>query len=140
MEAGAEEDSDAALIDLTNDAEGSLEDQSASAHIQPTRRATRHAFHEDVSVEVDGVPAVLADLSLIGAQLLALTTLKPNRVINLALPHEGQLISCTGKIVWARLEPDATTGALRYRAGVYFMEVDEAAVEGFIAHHAGLAP
>jgi PilZ domain-containing protein len=107
----------------------------APAPVQPTRRATRHAFHDDVTVEIDGVEVMVVDLSIIGAQLVAMSTLKPNRVVSLVLPREGRPITCTGKIVWARLEPDAESGALRYRAGVFFTNVDETAVEEFIALH-----
>jgi chromosome segregation ATPase len=146
----SEADSEEVLIDVTQETDavadcdadfdatdlGAIAPSLHAAVFQPTRRATRHAFHEDLPVLVDDAGALLVDLSIIGAQLLATTTLKPNRIVKLALPRDGGAIACTGRIVWARLEPDAATGALRYRAGLLFTESDQAAVEAFIAVHA----
>jgi chromosome segregation ATPase len=101
----------------------------------PVRRASRHAFDEDLQVLIDGSPATLIDLSISGAQLVSHTALKPNRMVRVQLAAEDSPITCKGKIVWARLEAGSTTG-LRYRAGVFFTGVDERAIEKFLAHHA----
>jgi len=59
-----------------------------------------------------------------------------NRVAKITLTSDKTTITCKGKIVWAWLEPHSQRRALRYRAGVLFTEVDEAAIEAFIARHA----
>ena len=100
---------------------------------QPLRSASRHAFNSAMHVLIDGGAAALVDLSTTGAQVISPTPLKPNRVVKLQLPSDTAPFACKGKIVWARLEPPTAGGPLRYRAGVYFMGVDVAAVVGFLA-------
>ncbi len=101
----------------------------------PLRRASRHAFRDDVQILVDGSPATLVDLSIAGAQVLSHAALKPNRMVRIQLSAEDTPIICKGKVVWARLEAGPTSG-LRYRAGVSFTGVEERAVEKFLAQHA----
>jgi hypothetical protein len=45
-------------------------------------------------------------------------------------------VTCSGKVVWTRLEPMAAGQPLGYRAGVHFTKSDEAAIEAFAARHA----
>jgi chromosome segregation ATPase len=99
----------------------------------PVRRASRHAFGQDMQVLIDGSPASLVDLSISGAQVISQTALKPNRMVRVQLTGDAP-ITCKGKVVWARLEASSTAG-LRYRAGVLFTGVDERAVEAFLARH-----
>jgi hypothetical protein len=101
----------------------------------PVRRASRHAFREEMQVLIDGSPATLVDLSIAGAQVLSHAALKPNRMVRLQLSAEDSPIICKGKVVWARLEAGPTSG-LCYRAGVFFTGVEERAVEKFLAQHA----
>ena len=107
----------------------------APAHQGPPRRASRHAFHQDVQIQIDGSATQLVDLSTTGAQVISPTALKPNRMVKVLLPFDESAVSCRGKIVWARLEPPTAGGSFCYRAGVLFTSVDEKAVETFIAHH-----
>jgi chromosome segregation ATPase len=101
-----------------------------------TRRAARRAFSENIDVLIDGGTAQLVDLSITGAQVLSAAPLKPNRIIKLQLPSADKAVTCKGKIVWARLEPPSAGGTFRYRAGVLFTVVDEAAVDAFMARQA----
>ena len=86
-------------------------------------------------MQIDGGAATLVDLSLTGAQVIAATALKPNRIVKILLPGEQSPISGKGKIMWARLEPPARGGSVRYRAGVLFTGMDEAAIEAFLARY-----
>ena len=104
-------------------------------HQGPPRRASRHAFDQDVQIQIDGSATQLVDLSTTGAQVISPTALKPNRMVKVSLPFEESAVSCRGKIMWARLEPPSAGGTFCYRAGVLFTSVDEAAVQAFIAHH-----
>ena len=72
--------------------------------------------------------------------MLSPTALKPNRMVKVLLTLDESAIACKGKIVWARLEPQSRGGLLRYRAGVCFTSVDEAAVEAFVARYTGGRP
>lgn len=100
-----------------------------------SRQASRHTFREHMVVQVDGTSGTLVDLSVEGCQIVAQTTLKPNHVVKVQLPAEKKSIACTGKVMWARLEPAAPGRPLCYRAGVRFTKVDEAAIEAFLSLH-----
>ncbi len=97
------------------------------------RRASRLAFATNLEIQIDGSAAALIDLSITGAQVIADVALKPNRGVKIVLPGDKPLV-CRGKVVWARLETHAR-GTLRYRAGVLFTEVKEAAIEAFMARY-----
>ena len=105
----------------------------------PVRQATRYAFRAEIDVQIDGGPGHLIDLSLTGCQLRSPAALKPNRIVRLLLPFEGKPIACTGKVVWARLEPPSKGRPLGYRAGVQFTKADEPALEAFAARHVATA-
>jgi hypothetical protein len=72
------------------------------------------------------------DLSTAGCQLLSPGALKPNQAVKVTLPAEPKALSCSGKIVWATLEPPALGRPARYRVGVQFQKANEAAIEKFI--------
>ena len=44
-------------------------------------------------------------------------------------------VSCSGKVVWTRLEAAVSAQLLSYRAGVRFTKADHAAIEAFAASH-----
>src|SRR5439155_20360863 len=99
------------------------------------RMATRYSFSGPMAVQVNGTPSQLCDLSVGGCQVLSLTALKPNQTVKVLLPAEPKPISCTGKIVWAKLEAPALGRPAGYRAGVQFARADESAIESFLAKH-----
>ena len=107
-----------------------LEGQPAAG--SPVRTAKRVAMAKDVDVRIDGTPAKLIDLSTTGAQILASVALKPNRIVKLTLQAGDNLVSCQGKIMWARIEPGPSSGHLWYRAGVSFTNADQAALNEFL--------
>ena len=101
-------------------------------------RAPRHPVcvrREKSSCRSTATPARLSDLSITGCQLLSPTALKPNHTVKVTLPDGKKPVTCTGTVVWTRLEPSAGGQAIRYRAGVRFTKVDEAAIETFASRH-----
>jgi hypothetical protein len=103
---------------------------------QPVRIATRYLFSQEITVQVNGDPSRLLDLSTSGCQLLCSTALKPSHAVKVMLPGPHSPVVCTGTVVWTRLELPAAGQPLRYRAGVRFAKADEGAIETFAAHHA----
>ena len=95
----------------------------------------RHAFAQDLEVQVNGSAGRLFDLSIGGCQILSPSPLKPNQVVKVSLPNGKTVIACTGKVVWARLEPARAGRPLGYRAGLSFTKRDESAVEAFMVSH-----
>src|SRR5690606_24333381 len=58
----------------------------------PARAAKRVAFKSDVDVQIDGAPGTLVDLSMSGAQVLTLTSMKPGRLAKMTLPMGNEAI------------------------------------------------
>ncbi len=102
---------------------------------QAVRLADRYQFNSDVSVQVNGNPARLFDISTSGCQLISPTVLKPNQNVKVLLPVDGTPVTCAGKVAWTRLEPMAPGEPLGYRAGIHFTKADEAEIEAFAARY-----
>lgn len=102
---------------------------------QAVRLANRYLFSAEVSVQVNGDPARLFDISISGCQLLSPTALKPNQMVKILLPADKTPVTCSGKVVWTRLEPMAAGQPLGYRAGVRFTKADEMGIETFAARY-----
>jgi hypothetical protein len=95
-----------------------------------TRRAPRFKMMGGVEVQIDGNPATLVDLSVVGAQVLSPTILRPNQRIRITLPNTKKALRVSGTIAWASFE--IPKGGVRYRAGVEFLDADAAALTRFI--------
>jgi CheY-like chemotaxis protein len=95
-----------------------------------TRRAPRFNIADGVEVQVDGKPAALINLSLVGAQVISPTILKPNQRVRFILADKPKAVRVGSVIAWAAFElPKAGP---RYRAGVEFLDPDQAAVQKII--------
>jgi hypothetical protein len=103
------------------------------------RMAPRYGFSEPVPVQVNGTPGQLCDLSVGGCQVLSQAALKPNQTVKVTLPTMPKPISCSGKIVWAKLEAPALGRPAGYRAGVQFAKPDQSAIDAFIVSHRATA-
>jgi hypothetical protein len=100
-----------------------------------TRRATRVRMAGDAAVAVDGNPAVLVDLSPLGAQVLSRVILRPNQKIRLALTEgKDATIRCVGAVAWAAFEMPSGLPP-RYRAGVRFSSADPEALTAYAERH-----
>ena len=95
-----------------------------------TRRAPRFAIAEGFEVQVDGKPAALVNLSLVGAQVVSLTILKPNQRVRFILSDKPKPIRIGSVIAWAAYE--LPKSGPRYRAGVEFFDADQTAVQKVI--------
>ena len=95
-----------------------------------TRRAPRFKVVDHVEVMVDGNPATLIDVSVVGAQVLSATTLRPNQRLRMSLPDTMRPIRFNAGVAWAAFE--MPKGGPRYRAGIEFYDAEAAAVTRFI--------
>jgi len=96
-----------------------------------TRRAPRFTIDDNVEVLVDGNPATLVNLSIMGAQVVSRSTLRPNQRLRMSLPDSTRPIRFSAGVAWAAFEMPQT--GPRYRAGIEFYDADEEAVGRFIA-------
>ena len=99
-----------------------------------TRRAPRFKIAGKVEVLVDGNNASLVDLSVLGAQVISPTVLKPNQRIRMTLPDDTGIVKFNAQVAWASFEIPATSSP-RYRAGIDFVDADPGAVSAFCARH-----
>ena len=113
-----------------------LTPQGAAAEAAPrldqrgTRRAPRVNIVDGVEVLIDGSPAMLINLSIVGAQVVSPTILRPNQRVRMILPDEERPIRCTAGVAWAAFEMPKT--GPRYRAGIEFFDAESGNLDRFI--------
>jgi hypothetical protein len=94
-----------------------------------TRRAPRVRIVDGVDLVIDGNVATLVDLSVIGAQVVSPTVLRPNQRIRISMGDANKPLRFSAAVAWASFEL-AKTGA-RYRAGLEFVDADADAIRQF---------
>jgi hypothetical protein len=101
-----------------------------------TRRAPRFRVRPGVELQLDGNPAAVVDLSVVGAQVISPTVLRPNQKVRIALPNDDFLLRFRGAVAWAKFElPRSPESQPQYRAGVEFTDGDAAAIDSVINRH-----
>jgi hypothetical protein len=98
-----------------------------------TRRAPRVRMAGGTEVQVDGSPATLVDLSALGAQIIALSPLKPQQRVRMVLSDTLAVVKLGASVAWASFE--IPKGVSQYRAGVEFVDPQSDAVEAFGNRH-----
>jgi len=96
-----------------------------------TRRAPRIRIAPKVDILIDGNPAVLVDLSSVGAQAISMNALKPNQRVRIGLSDDKANLRFNGSVAWASFEIPPGSGP-RYRAGIEFFDADPNAVQRFV--------
>ncbi len=101
---------------------------------QGVRRAERVRIAEGTEVLVDGDPAQLIDLSILGAQVVAPFALKPNQRVRVSFADARGVVRCVGSVAWASFEmpKDLPT---RYRAGIEFNGANAESLSLFLEKH-----
>jgi hypothetical protein len=99
-----------------------------------TRRAPRYTMAKPVEILVDGNVAMIVNASVIGAQVLSATSLKPNQRVRVALSDATGTERFNAVVAWAAFEIPPGT-APRYRAGLEFIDADPAPVAAFCNRH-----
>ena len=94
------------------------------------RRAERVAITRSVAVLIDGNPATLVNISIVGAQVLSPLLLRPNQRVRMSLVDEARPIRFNGVVAWAAFEMPKE--GPRYRAGVNFYDAAPDMVARFI--------
>lgn len=99
-----------------------------------SRRAPRFRVSRTTSVIIDGNPATVIDISLVGAQVISATSLRPNQRIRMSLDVNPGL-RFNANVAWAvfELPPEGA----RYRAGIQFHDADADMVSRLIDAIAG---
>ena len=87
-------------------------------------------------VQIDSEDALLVDVSTRGAQVLSTRALKPNSIVKVRMEVDEHPVTCRAKVVWAQLEPPSRQSGIHYRAGLSFTNIDESAIQQFVANYA----
>ena len=95
-----------------------------------TRRAPRFVVAKGIEVMIDGNPAALINLSVVGAQVVSPTILKPNQRVRMTLQDRGGPIRVMAGVAWAAFEMPKSGPV--YRAGIEFYDAEAGNVERFI--------
>ena len=95
-----------------------------------TRRAPRFSMADGITADIDGKTASLVNVSLVGAQVISQTSLKPKQRLRFTLVDEGEPIRMQSVVATVAVE--IVKGAPRYRAGIEFFNADSAALQKFI--------
>jgi hypothetical protein len=99
-----------------------------------TRRAQRSKMAARVEVLLDGKTATLVDLSIVGAQVVSASMLKPNQQIGVTLKDEVADVRFNASVAWTSFEIPPNSGP-RYRAGINFNDAEAAAVDAYCTRH-----
>lgn len=98
-----------------------------------TRRAPRYRVRPGIELQLDGNPVTLVDVSIIGAQVLSPTMIRPDQRVRVTVPRDEGAVRFRGSIAWARFELPRRAGDAgpHYRAGVEFLDADATLLERF---------
>jgi hypothetical protein len=95
-----------------------------------TRRAPRFTIVSGIEVMIDGNPAALINLSIVGAQVVSPTILRPNQRVRMILPDTERPLRFSAGVAWAAFEmPKSGT---QYRAGIEFFDAEAEPIDKYI--------
>jgi hypothetical protein len=100
-----------------------------------TRRAPRYKFRRGVDIQLDGNPATVVDMSVVGAQVVSATILRPNQKVRVSIATDEFMMRFRAAIAWAKFELPRPADPPQYRAGLEFIDADVAAMEAFSVRH-----
>ena len=110
-------------------AQVSVEDTPRQLDWHGTRRAARFRIRQGVEIQLDGNPANLVDLSVMGAQVISATILRPNQRVRIIPTDDFVMRLGRGRVGQVRTAATNRVAAA-YRAGVEFADADAAAMDG----------
>ena len=95
-----------------------------------TRRAPRIVVTRYVEVLIDGNPATLVNISVVGAQVTSPLSLRPNQRVRMAIADASRPVRFNGVVAWANFEMPKE--GPRYRAGINFYDAAPETISRFI--------
>ncbi len=95
-----------------------------------TRRGPRFNIASGIEVLIDGKPANLINLSVVGAQVVSPTILKPNQRVRMVLQDPDGPIRCMAGVAWAAFEMPKSGPV--YRAGLEFFDAESTNLDRYI--------
>jgi len=106
---------------------------AASLDYRGTRRAKRYRMIAGTEVQVDGASSEVIDLSVIGAQIVSTSALRPQQRGRITLADDLGMVKFSASVAWAFFE--IPKGVSRYRAGIDFKDAEPKSVDAFCKRH-----
>jgi PilZ domain-containing protein len=115
---------------------------AAASHVgaSNTRRAPRFLVRDPVEAVVESGRARVVDMSVLGAQIVSLPSLRPNQKIKLVLPDTDDMLNLVAQVAWSTFEQSAPGGEPHYRAGIEFAGAAQQSLEEYRARHCADQP
>ena len=115
----------------TDEAPAAIEEAPRQLDWHGTRRAPRYRIRSGVEVQLDGNAAAVIDLSVLGAQVISATILRPNQRVRISVPTDDFVMRFRGAVAWAKFELPKPAEPPRYRAGIEFLDADSTAMDEY---------
>ena len=117
------------------DAPAAIEEAPRQLDWHGTRRAPRYRIRSGVEIQLDGNAASVLDLSMLGAQVISATILRPNQRVRISVPTDDFVMRFRGAVAWAKFELPKPAEPPCYRAGIEFLDADASAMEEYCSRH-----
>lgn len=115
---------------------------AAGSHLgaSNTRRAPRFLVRDRMEAVVESGRARIVDMSVLGAQIVSLPSIRPNQKIKLGLPDTDDVLNLIAQVAWSTFEQSAPGAEPHYRAGIEFAGAARQRLEEYRARHCADEP
>jgi hypothetical protein len=105
-----------------------------------TRRASRFKVLESLNAVVENGQANLVNISIIGAQVVSPSVIRPTQKVKIQLPDTKDMVHLTGQVAWSTFERIQLQTEPFYRAGMEFTDAAQEILEDYCRRHCAHDP
>jgi hypothetical protein len=105
-----------------------------------TRRASRFKVIESLNAVVENGQANLVNISIIGAQVVSPSVIRPTQKVKIMLPDTKDMVHLTGQVAWSTFERMQLQTEPFYRAGMEFTDAAQEILEDYCRRHCAHEP
>jgi PilZ domain-containing protein len=105
-----------------------------------TRRASRFKVLESLNAVVENGQANLVNISIIGAQVVSPSVIRPTQKVKIMLPDAKNMVELNGQVAWSTFERIQLQTEPYYRAGMEFTDAAQEILEDYCRRHCSHDP
>jgi hypothetical protein len=105
-----------------------------------TRRAQRFKLLESLNAVVEDGQANLVNISIIGAQVVSPSVIRPTQKVKIMLPDAKDMVQLSGHVAWSTFERIQLQTEPYYRAGMEFTDAAQEILEDYCRRHCSHDP
>ncbi len=105
-----------------------------------TRRASRFKVLESLNAVVENGQANLVNISIIGAQVVSPSVIRPTQKVKIMLPDSKDMVELNGQVAWSTFERIQLQTEPYYRAGMEFTDAAQEILEDYCRRHCSHDP